>query len=79
MITIYTTAHCPVCKKVQEYFNSLGAEYHTVNIEEDSVAQSKIANMGFMSVPVVEIDGKYVNGFNRVIIDELLENHKNIQ
>ena len=73
MIKLYTTPTCVYCVTLKEYFKS-----HSINFEEIDVSKNeqelqemiKISNQ--MGVPVVNIDGEVVIGFDKVKIDKIL-------
>ncbi len=59
------------------YFDKLGVKYRDVNVEEDlQAAHEAVAKSGQMGVPVIDIDGTIVIGFNRPQIDLLLRDKK---
>lgn len=59
------------------YFDKLGVKYKDVDVEHDmSAAKEAVEKSGQMGVPVIDIDGEIVVGFNRPKIDELLEAKK---
>lgn len=73
MITIYSTPTCPWCHKAKEYLDSKNIEYEDVDVSEDSErAQEMIAKSGQMGVPVIDINGKIIVGFDEVAIEEAL-------
>ena len=74
MITIYSTPTCVYCKTLKEYFHSKSIEFTEVDVSENEKELEKmVAISGQMGVPVVEIDGEVVIGFERKKIDELLK------
>ncbi len=54
MITLYTT-HCPQCRVLEAKLNKKGIEYQE-NTDIEIMTQ-----MGFMSVPILEVDGQFMN------------------
>jgi glutaredoxin 3 len=72
-VTIYSTPTCVYCKAAKELF-----EEHKVAFEEKDVAQddaareAMIQKSGQMGVPVIDIDGEIVIGFNKNKLTELL-------
>lgn len=73
MITIYSTTWCGYCRTAKNYFNHLGLKYNEVNVENDpKAAQEMVEKSGQMGVPVIDIDGAIVVGFDRTTIDHLL-------
>ena len=72
-VTVYSTPTCPWCHKEKEYFDSKGIKYTDVNVAADPTkAQEMIQKSGQMGVPVTDIDGKIIIGFQKDKIDELL-------
>lgn len=73
MIKVYSTTWCGFCHAVKQYFDKLGVKYEDVNVEEDrAAAQEMIEKSHQMGVPVIDIDGTIVIGFDRPKIDALL-------
>ena len=72
-IKVFSTTHCPACKKAKEYLDTLGVNYESINIEEDMEAQQQVISMGFYSVPVIMIGEEYIAGFSPNRISELLK------
>jgi len=72
-IKIYSTPTCPWCKKAKAYLDEKGIAYTSVDVSSDDVAQKEmIEKSGQMGVPVIDIDGKIVIGFDKKKIDEIL-------
>ncbi|OGM92366.1 NrdH-redoxin [Candidatus Wolfebacteria bacterium RIFCSPHIGHO2_01_FULL_48_22] len=73
MVTIYSTTHCPYCKMAKDYFTQHNVEYKDINVEQDDAAAADmIKKSGQMGVPVIDIDGTIIVGFDRGSIDEIL-------
>lgn len=74
-ITIYGTATCPACKLAKEYLKSKGFEYEFKNVGEDAKAREEMIEKsgGILSVPIINIDGKIITGFDKEKINALLE------
>ena len=73
IIKIYSTSTCPWCKKAKAYLTEKGIEFESVDVSSDEKAQKEmIDRSGQMGVPVLDIDGKIVIGFDKEKIDELL-------
>lgn len=72
-IIIYTTPTCPWCQKVKEFLKEKGVEYKEKDVSEDpKAAEEMIEKSGQMSVPVIDIDGQLVIGFDEGKLVELL-------
>lgn len=73
MIKIYSTPTCPWCKKAKAYLTEKGIEFQSIDVSSDEKAQKEmIDKSGQMGVPVLDIDGKIVIGFDKEKIDEIL-------
>ena len=74
MITIYSTPTCVYCKSLKEYLTEKKIAFHEVDVAANEKELEKmVAISGQMGVPVVEIDGEVVIGFDREKIDEILK------
>lgn len=73
-IKIYSTLNCPYCVMAKDFFKSRGLEYQDINVAEDQVAfQEMVKKSGQMGVPVIDIDGNIIVGFNRPEIEKLIK------
>ena len=74
MVIIYSTPTCVYCKTLKEYLSSKNIPYKEVDVSENEKELEKmVAISGQMGVPVVDIDGDVVIGFDKQRIDELLK------
>lgn len=72
-VKIYTTPSCVFCKMTKEYFKENSIAYEEVNVATDAKAREEmIQKTGQFGVPVTEINGKLVVGFDRARLAELL-------
>jgi glutaredoxin 3 len=72
-IKVYSTPTCPWCKKAKAYLEEKGIAFESLNVAEDMKAQQEmIDKSGQMGVPVLDIDGKIVVGFDVEKINEYL-------
>jgi len=73
MITIYTTTTCPYCKMAKEYLKEKNVEYTEKDVTFDQTIQNEmIEKSGQMAVPVIDINGTMIVGFDREKIDSAL-------
>lgn len=73
MVTIYSTPTCVYCKALKEYFDSKNVQYQEIDVSENEKELEKmVAISGQMGVPVVEVDGNVVIGFDKQRIDQIL-------
>lgn len=72
-VTIYTTPTCGFCKAAKAFFKEHTIEYTEYDVANDtSKANEMVKKSGQMSVPVIEIDGELVIGFNKSKVATLL-------
>lgn len=72
-IKVYTTNTCPWCVKAKNYLRSNNFEYEEINVGLDQVAaQEMVEKSGQMGVPVIDIDGSVIVGFDKNMIDKIL-------
>lgn len=73
MIKVFSTETCPWCVKAKDYLKSKGLEYADLNVREDMEARDEmISKSNQMSVPVLDINGKIIVGFDKKAIDEAI-------
>ncbi|WP_294135665.1 glutaredoxin family protein [uncultured Clostridium sp.] len=73
MIKVYSTESCPWCVKAKQYLKSKNIEYIEVNVGEDMEGREEMIKLsGQMGVPVINIDGKIIVGFDKMAIDEAI-------
>ena len=67
---IFTTHDCVSCGAVKNYLKNKNISFVEVFIDEDNEAAQEMIDMsGQFSVPVTEINGKIVIGFNRQALE----------
>jgi len=65
-VTVYSTPTCPYCKMAKSFLQESKVEYKDVDVSaDDKAAQDMIQKSGQMGVPVIEIDGKIIVGFDK--------------
>ena len=72
-IIIYSTDTCHFCHLVKDYLKEKGFSYEDINVGLDaSQAKIMIEKSGQRGVPVIDIEGNIIIGFDQEKIDELL-------
>lgn len=73
-VQIYSTPTCMYCKLAKEYFKNHNVEYVEHNVATDLVRRKELVDKsGQMGVPVIDIDGNIVIGFDEPRLAELLK------
>lgn len=72
-VTVYSTPTCPYCIQVKRFLTEKGISFTDHDVATDLEARKEmVAKSNQMGVPVLDIDGTIVVGFNRAKIEELL-------
>lgn len=72
-VTIYTTPTCVYCKMTKAFFKEHNVAYEKKDVSTNAVARDEmIDKSGQMGVPVIDIDGKILVGFDKEGFSELL-------
>lgn len=78
-VTIYTTTFCAFCATEKQWMDKLGVKYVAKNIEEDDAARDELLEKlggNFQGVPVTDIAGEMILGFNRPALQNALEKNE---
>lgn len=72
-VKIYTTPTCVYCRHAKAFFQKNNVEYEEVDVTKDQQAlQDMVQKSGQLGVPVIDISGQIVVGFNKPKLEELL-------
>ncbi len=72
-ITIYSTPSCSYCVQLKNYLKEQGFKYTDIDVSKDhKKADEMIEKSGQMGVPVINIDGQIIIGFNKEKIKKIL-------
>lgn len=72
-VTVYSTPTCPYCKLVKAYMDEHGVAYTNIDVASDpALAEEMVKKSGQMGVPVIDIDGKIIVGFDKPALKEAL-------
>jgi glutaredoxin 3 len=79
-IKIYTTPTCPWCEKLKAWLKKkkLGYEEHDL-IESDKARDEIIELSGQLSVPVTDIDGEIIVGYDETKLEKAVSKAKENQ
>ncbi len=65
-ITVYRTKTCPYCHMAEEFLKQNKIKYKSIDVGTDQkAAQEMIKKSGQMGVPVIDINGKIIVGFDK--------------
>ena len=73
MVKVYSTPMCPYCVTLKQFLKEHNIEFEDIDVSQDkSASDEMIEKSGQMGVPVVDIDGQIVVGFDKEKIVKLL-------
>ncbi len=73
-VTIYSTPTCPYCKQAKEFFKEKGVDFTDHNVAEDSAKATEMQEKsGQLGVPVIDISGKILVGFDKSALESALK------
>ncbi len=72
-VQVYSAPWCGFCVAAKNYLDGKGIKYTDKNVDENpDFAKEATEKSGQMGIPVLDIDGNIVVGFDRPTIDRLL-------
>jgi len=73
-ITLYSTPSCTYCRKAKDYFRSNRVRFTEYDVSRDQRrADEMVRKSGQMGVPVIDINGKIIVGFNQPEVERALK------
>lgn len=65
-ITVYSTSTCPHCKRVKSFLKENNVTFDNIDVSENQEkAKEMVEKSGQMGVPVLDIDGEIIVGFDK--------------
>ena len=72
-VKVYSTETCPYCKMAKQFLQENNVQFEAVDVSANqTAAQEMISKSGQMGVPVIDIDGQIIVGFDKGKIKKLL-------
>lgn len=76
-VIVYSTTTCPYCVMAKNWLKEKKVECEEFNVGIDQAkAKEMIAKSGQMGVPVIDIDGEIIIGFDRPKMEATLKKKK---
>ena len=72
-VKLYTDSLCPICEVVEKFLSEKGIEYTKINIDEEPEAKEAFLKLGYDNLPVLDIEGTTILGFNPEAIESALK------
>ncbi|MCL4504948.1 MAG: glutaredoxin family protein [Chloroflexi bacterium] len=72
-VIVFSTPTCSFCNAAKAYFRQKNIKYSDIDVSRDmAAARDMVRRSGQQGVPVIDIGGKIVVGFDRNKINQLL-------
>ena len=76
-IIVYGAEWCAFCHQAMRYFDSLNVKYVYKNVDMNPAdARESVEKSGQMGIPVIDMDGEIIIGFDKPKIDQTLKDKK---
>lgn len=73
-VKIYSTTTCPFCIRAKQFLKDNRIDFEDVDVANNqAAAEEMIQKSGQMGVPVLDIDGEIIVGFDKERIKQALE------
>jgi len=73
-VIVFSTPTCVHCNHAKRYFRERGIRFRDVDVSKDTAAaKDMVRRSGQQGVPVIDIGGRIVVGFNKPEVDRLLD------
>ena len=74
MIKLYSTPTCPYCVTLKKFLEEKKVDFEYIDVSQNEQAlKEMIDKSGQLGVPVVEIDGQIIIGFNKQALKKALD------
>ena len=72
-VKVFSTSMCPYCVTLKEFLKEHNIEFEDIDVSQNKTALDEmIEKSGQMGVPVIDIDGEIIVGFDKEKITQLL-------
>ncbi|PIN86004.1 NrdH-redoxin [Candidatus Woesearchaeota archaeon CG10_big_fil_rev_8_21_14_0_10_44_13] len=74
MVKVYSTPTCPYCVMAKNFLKENNIHFQEFNVADDAAARDEmVKKSGQMGVPVLEINGKFIVGFDKDALKKALK------
>lgn len=73
-IIVYSTPTCPYCIRLKQFLKDSNIEFNDIDVSANQEkGQEMVEKSGQMGVPVLDIDGQIIVGFDKGAIEKALK------
>lgn len=77
-VKVYSSPTCPYCDMAKDFLKKNNIDFEDIDVREDAqAAQEAAEKSGQRGVPVIDIDGEIIVGFNQEAIAQALKEDSN--
>lgn len=74
VVKVYSTPICPYCTMAKNFLRENGVQFEDIDVSRDRAAVVEmVEKSGQMGVPVLDINGQVIVGFNQEAIKKALK------
>jgi glutaredoxin-like YruB-family protein len=72
-VTVYSTSTCPYCIRLKQFLKDNNIEFESIDVSTSPErAEEMVRKSGQMGVPVLDVDGRIIVGFDKEKIKQAL-------
>lgn len=72
-VILFSTPTCTYCRRAKRYLRERGVPFKDVDVSRDATAaRDMVRRSGQQGVPVIDIGGKIIVGFDQHKVDQML-------
>lgn len=76
-IKVYSTPTCPYCKLVKDYLYEQKLPFEDIDVAANGEAAKEMVKIsGQMGVPVVDVNGQIIVGWNKQALEDVIQHQK---
>jgi len=72
-VLLYYADWCGYCKKAKRHLDDKNVEYELLNVDRPEIEQEMVQKTGQRGIPVIEVNGRIMKGYNAQRLDQLLD------
>lgn len=73
-VTVYSTPTCSYCVAAKRYLKERSIQFRDIDVSQDANAAAEMVRMtGQQGVPVIDVNGKAIVGFDKARLNAALE------
>jgi glutaredoxin len=76
---LYTGTLCPICELMEQYLAERGVEYTKINVDKDPEGKKAFLKLGYHNLPVLDIEGATILGYDTEAIENVLKERQKDQ